>query len=104
MHARGCELLAALRGSTHALLILRSCYRHTALRSNWIILGSTVSILGAFTGLTTTSYAYTVLRSPEHARLYNFYLGSAGVSVGGCAIWVMHCMRNPFRSSRALLP
>jgi hypothetical protein len=66
--------------------------RAAAPRSNYVMLGSTVSILGAFKGLTTTTYAFTVLRLDPSLRFwYHFYLAASGVSIGGCVIWVMHC-------------
>lgn len=36
----------------------------------------------------TATYAYTVLRQPHLQMYYNLYSMSAGVSLGGCAIWV----------------
>lgn len=38
----------------------------------------------------TATYAFTVLRRPELQTWYSFYSVSAGISIGGGAIWVMH--------------
>jgi hypothetical protein len=72
-----------------------------AMRSNMIMLGCTVSVLGAFTGLTTTTYAYTVLRHKQLRFYYNLYLALGGCSIGGSAIWTMHCTRVRSRSIAA---
>jgi NO-binding membrane sensor protein with MHYT domain len=58
--------------------------------TNIVALGIMISVISAFTGLTTATYAFTVLRRPDLIVWYRLYSVSAGVSLGGGAIWVMH--------------
>lgn len=64
-----------------------------ALRQSWdpatVALGFSASVLGAYVGLTTMTYARTISRV-EFPRWYAAFIFSSGLSIGGGCVWIMH--------------
>jgi len=56
----------------------------------FIVLSFAISVLGAFAGLTTITYAFVVLRQPHLRKWFVVYVIASGIQVGGVAVWAMH--------------